>query len=741
MVQSRERLLRFGPIAVLSAFILASFLPTAPEAEGARGGGISGNVGIGSGKGGQVIVEEGGGSPPPPPPCTVSVGMTSAPLTYRGLPRNNPDGTYYPGDAFSVSLAISSQHCSSVDTSVSGDSGVSIACTNCANTRVDVSPFASPGPHSVRLSVSGTGPGGSGFASTSLSIHVANPMITVRVVPANVTDADGYLMRNADDTHYVNDAVALKYEVDYRFKDARRGVIEPEVTRIHPYPRIADLDCLEESCTLVVPATSATSEYRANFDYATGLSVANATAPQGLGQKEFRFDVRLKNAGVYTGMGTTYTHTVSIIEYKPVFAIAHPYLNLKEGGDRSYEKELTIGLHYLGSSDSDGTVKPLRRAKLNLHTNQVSALVPGTNATDITGLADLKWLSTSAFQTESSPEVTTVSENKPGKHAMIERAGYAKIAMEMAGYDPVTFTQIQNVTASPVFYSKDFAGKGMAKLFDVAYTYPDTYFANTITAKVLDGDSVAARTVRMEVRPATGSTVTVCEYYEKHALYSTGDPVFSKMVLSDVYPCYATSQETGTGTVEVRANMTGILIPKIYDALYPGGLAALPPEVALGSPSSIQLQISVSGTGKVRTHDLILYAHDRDAEIIANIGQNNILDVARYGSTVTVKSPANFGAITSLQVNDMIIPDACFDRCTLHFSGAATIVATNSWGGKATAVFAAPAKADSSIARAPSVLAENGGQNVIFAVFGAAGAAVAGVIFRKYVSWLGDVFY
>lgn len=84
-------------------------------------------------------------------------------------------------------------------------------------------------------------------------------MITVKVVPAYVTDADGYLIRNADDTHYVDDAVALRYEVDYRFKDGRRGVIEPEVTRTHPYPRIADLDCLQESCTLVVPATAATT--------------------------------------------------------------------------------------------------------------------------------------------------------------------------------------------------------------------------------------------------------------------------------------------------------------------------------------------------------------------------------------------------------------------------------------------------------------------------------------------------
>lgn len=740
MELARGSVLKFALLATVCAFILASLLPTAEPAEGATGGGISGNPGVGGSKGGQVIINEGGG-PPPPPPCSVSLSARSSHLTYAGLPRNNPDGTYYPGDAFSISLAVSSQHCTSVRTAISGDGAARIGCPSCTSSRIEISPFASPGNYAVRASVSGTGPGGSDSASAQLSFAVASPMITVRVLPANVTDADGYLMRNADDTHYVNDAVALKYEVDYRFKDARRGVIEPEVTRTHPYPRIADLDCLQESCTLGVPATSATSEYRARFEYATGISVANATAPQGLGQKEFRFDVRLKNAGVYTGSGTTYSHSVSIVEYKPVFAIAYPYLNLKDGGDRSYEKELTIGLHYLGSSDSDGTVKPLRRAKLNWYTNQVSALVTGTNVTDITDQAGLTWLSTSAFQSDSSPGITIATENEPGKHAMIESAGYAKIAMKMAGYEPATFMQMQNVTASPSFYSKDFAGNEMVNLFDVMYTYPDTYFANTITAKALDDNSTAARTVRLQVRPAAGSTTTVCEYYDKHALYSTGDPVFSKMALSDVYPCAATFREAGKGTIEVRANMTGILIPKIYDTLYPGGLAALPPEVALGSPSSIQLQVSVSGTGKVKTYDLALYAHDRDAEIIANIGQNNVLDVARYGNAVTVKSPANFGPIAILQVNGKALSEVCFDRCTLDIPVTATIVATNEWGGKATAVVAAPTKADSSIARPPAVLAENNGENIVLAIFGGAGATVAGVVFRKYISWLGDAFY
>jgi hypothetical protein len=167
----------------------------------------------------------------------------------------------------------------------------------------------------------------------------------------------------------------------------------------------------------------------------------------------------------------------------------------------------------------------------------------------------------------------------------------------------------------------------------------------------------------------------------------------------------------------------------------------LPPGVALGSPSSILLQVSVPGTGKVRTYDLTLYVHDRDAEIIANVGQNNALDVVREGAAVTVKSPANFGAIASLQVNDIIMPEACIEICTVDIPGAATIVATNEWGGKATAAVSAPMESDSTIANAPAALTENNGQNVILAIFGAAGATVAGVIFRKYISWLSDVFY
>jgi hypothetical protein len=673
-----------------------------------------------------IVTPHGGGDSPPPPPCTVSVSASTTQLTYNGLPRNNPDGSFYPGDAFAMSLSIAANHCTSTTASIVGDSSVSPVCPGCASTRVDITPYASIGTHVVKVGVSGSGPGGGGYASTFFPVVVADPRLTLKVTPANVTDKDGYLMRNADDTYYINDAVALKYEVDYAFKDQRRGVVEPKVTRTHPYPHIADLDCLQDSCTLVVPATAATSEYLANYDYASGISVANATAPQGLGPKIFQFDVRLRNAGIDTGMGTTQRYTAQIVNYAPRF-VAYPYLNLKDGNDVSYDKELMVALHYLGS-DGDGGVQASRRTKLNSYTNEVDASVFGVDDVNATKKAGLTWLSVEPVD----PVITTIA---PGKNAMIERAGYVKLVMKMR-YNPDVFSTLQNVTALPIFYSKDFAGKNSLVLFGVGYVYPDKQFANTISVRVLDGSNAVNSPVSLEVDPALGAT-TVCDYLDGHAKRYTGDAMFSKIALSDVYPC-SPSRVSGAGTVAMHADMTGLVVPEVYDILYPDGLETIPANLVLESPASQSLKVTVADHS--RTYLLPVYSFEKDVEIIANIGTRNTLDVVRDGSTVTVKPLDNFGSITTLQVNGTSIAKSCLDGCALDMPGAATLLASNEWGGKASAVVAAPATVDSAVARPPGLFVEDGGSVIIMALFGVAGAVIAGIALRKYASYLDELF-
>jgi hypothetical protein len=679
-----------------------------------------------------IIVTPHGSGDNPPPPCTVSITASISQLTYNGLPRNNPDGSYFPGDAFLLLLSVGANHCMSTSVSIVGDSSVSPVCPNgCASSRVDISPYASAGTHTIIASVSGSGAGGGGFASTSVPIVVADPMIRVKVTPANVTDKDGYLMRNDDNTYYINDAVALKYEVDYAFKDARRGVVEPEVTRMHPYPHIADLDCLQEYCVLLVPATSATSEYRATYDYASGISAANATAPQGLGPKIFQFDVKLRNAGVDTGMGTTQRYTATIVNYAPRF-VAYSYLNLKDGGDVAYEKELMIALHYLGSDDdSSGAVQVSRRAKINSYTNEVDASVFGVGDIAATKKAGLSWLSIEPVD----PVITTTA---PGKSAMIERAGYVKLVMKMTHYNPDGFLTMQNVTALPIFYSKDFAGKNSLVLFGISYIYPDKKFANSISVRVLDGGKVVVDTpVSLEVSPAPSSTTTVCDYIDGHAKRYTGDAMFSKIALSDVYSCSPVSI-SGTGTVTMHADMTGLLIPKVYNILYAGGVQTMPANIVFESPASQSMKVTVAGQS--RTYTLPVYSYERDVEITANIGTNNALNVVRDGSSaVTVQSLDNFGSIAAVQVNGTPIAQSCSDGCALDIPEAANILASNEWGGKASASVAAPAKVDSAVARTPGLFVEDGGSVIIMALFGVVGAVIAGVAIRKYASYLGNL--
>jgi len=710
--------------------------------------------------------------PPPPPPCSVSVSITTSQLTYNGLPRNNPDGTYYPGDAFSVSLSIGSSHCTSISTSISGGSGINIACSSCTNTRVDVLPSASPGSYAVRAFVSGSGPGGPGSAATSMSITIADPMITVSVIPANLTDTDGYLMRNADGTYYINDAIALEYGLDYKFKDVRMGVIEPEVIRVHPYPYISDLDCLQESCTFVVPKTLATSEYSAQYSYATGIVVANATWQHGLGQKEFRFDVTLKNAGVYTNMRKSYTHTVSIVDYRPVFASTYPYLNLKDdAGSDMYERRLTVGVHYLGSVDaSDGNIKPLRRAKVNHYTNNVTALVFGTNSTaDMTRDAELVCLYTEHFRNSTetgtgmglSSDVTVVSSTEQGKTAMIEREGYVKFVSRMMVYVPNTELWIRtaNLTASQEFRSVNFGGKSSTELFSASYSYPDPRLTtNIITVNAIDENNYTIdRPVMITVDMRPLGTVSVCDYYERHALYSTGgDANIAAMARSDVYSCGDDNENgtvikvTGTGTAYAFVNATSI-IPLdeilLYRSMYPGGIDTMPPDLVLSMPYYLSIKVSVGGVTKDYSVPLYDSAGAYNVRVMANVGQNNALVAERAAggaSEVVYVQPADrelFGSIDAVKVGGKEAscqPLGGLLTCSANIPSEATILATNEWGGTAFAAVSAPVAAESNVGIATAVA--NDLSTVTMVLVAAPAAVVAAAVFRKWVSWTGDAF-
>jgi hypothetical protein len=713
-------------------------------------------------------------------------------LTYgNGLLRNNPDGTYYPGDAFTLLLHISASNCLSTSVSISSGSGggggvASIACPSCQSaTAVYISPSATAGTYTVRADVSGTGRGAPGFASASVNFVVIDPAITVKAVPANVTDSDGYLMRNVDGTWYVNDAVALKYEVDYRFKDARRGVIEPEVTRVHPYPHIADLDCLQPACTLTVPKTPATSEYRAGYAYATGIAVANATAGQGPGQKDFRFDVKLKNAGAYTGMQKSYTYAARIVDYSPVFKAVYPYLNLKDdAGSDTNAHRLVVGVHYLGSAGQDGAIEPLRRAKVNLYTNNVTALVVGTDQTDITRDAKLTWLyvenyayadSGSSGSGGPTPPPAAVMSTAPGKHAMIGREGYVKFVSRMLGYEPGTekWVKISNVTALQKFYSAGFGGKGMTELMSAVYRFPENRFTtNYVTVNAIDEDGYTVdRQVKITVGLRPPGTTSICDYYERNALYVTGgDKGVAGMARSDVYSCGSsggggsssssssgnnnnnnTVTVTGTGTAFALVNMTSILPPDrmpVFNSVYPvGSMDRMPPDLVLSMPHYLSIKVSVGGVTKDYSIPLYDSGGSYAVRVMANVGQGNALVAERANggtsSAVYVK-PADvglFGGIDRVEAgrnSSMSCQSSGGIMCIVEgVQGEATVVATNEWGGRASTTVSAPAAARSTVGMVSTVADFS---TVVMVLVAAAAAVVVTVIFRKWVVWTGDAF-
>src|SRR5690606_26439794 len=117
-----------------------------------------------------------------------------------------------------------------------------------------------------------------------------------------------------------------------------------------------------------------------------------------------------------------------------------------------------------------------------------------------------------------------------GKNAtmMIEHEGYVKFVSRMLGYVPNTeqwAIRTDNVTALQRFYSVNFGGKSSTELFSAIYRYPEAgkFVTNYVVVNAINekGQTVD-RPVKITVNLRPPGTTSICDYYEKHALRSTG---------------------------------------------------------------------------------------------------------------------------------------------------------------------------------------------------------------------------
>ena len=361
------------------------------------------------------------------PPCHVRIQGEMLPVQYMEEPRNNPDGTHYPGDSFYYLIWFSgSPTCVGMRVSPLGvTDGLDIA---------DAAKYVDPGsaswfrqkasekcsrssPYSGcvygRAVVNNEAPGrcNAGYLPDGLTYEtctttgqsikqtvtwlkkvctISDGKIKCRIVPIVRTvtlrpeivgarinlvmeervlnDTDGYAARNLDETYYAWDPQTIQHIPYMKWKNERNNTLHFDIVRESDLRLEATQDCHVPMCTLPLERPGYITSYW-ELDRGAGMAIFNATGDYLLGLNDITYLVSATNAGleIASASGTLRPLTVA---YGPVY-VEYPYPLLADDMRTSYEDRAAVALHYFGSRgtgpDDEDVLHEDRRSKINGH--------------------------------------------------------------------------------------------------------------------------------------------------------------------------------------------------------------------------------------------------------------------------------------------------------------------------------------------------------------------------------------
>jgi len=339
--------------------------------------------------------------------CFVHVDITIKSAHHDGIyHRNNPDETFYPGDAFVYSvntwidgcghfqpcpiqstanlLGVSNgvnciQHGHDGDGNPSGgtygassDSGTGMISPSYSSGVISMSKKAIAEQWVCHKSGDTWNCGWntvSASASYSPPVILPNLEVTMKTDGYEFTENDGYTSRNLDKSYYVWDAINLVHNPLYEWKNDRVGTIYVEIEKIHD-PLILEEEFLCElaSCTNTMEV-SGFLPWTGTFDYGGGNTVYNATSLADIGEHEIAYHTRLYNIVPQIDDNINST-SVLAVEYEPIYD-SYVYPVLSDDERLAFHDRMGIALHYFGSESTDVNpddtigIHEDRRSKIN----------------------------------------------------------------------------------------------------------------------------------------------------------------------------------------------------------------------------------------------------------------------------------------------------------------------------------------------------------------------------------------
>lgn len=325
--------------------------------------------------------------------CKVHTSLDIMPVMHGAHRRNNPDRTFYPGDALAYRTGMGVEGCSAVKSCPvelpGGEGECSAPRVKCSYSRrggcrpSGFEGLAGGGPGSesgeATLPTDIYGPDESYrvakrayamaevtvilhgklhtgyhlFASESaFPVRVLDPGLSITLSHAPLADAEGHTAANLDGTYYVWDPINVVHEIDYAWKAERIGTIAAAHSKAHGIlDLVQERTCEEASCTLVAGGVRSYGPLPIAHGYAGGSSLYNSSCavgatldPASTACSEYHarhtvsYTASVHNAVTGTAIrtGEARAHAVTeetrplVVRYDPQFGDPYAYVSLAD---------------------------------------------------------------------------------------------------------------------------------------------------------------------------------------------------------------------------------------------------------------------------------------------------------------------------------------------------------------------------------------------------------------------------
>lgn len=643
--------------------------------------------------------------------CHVSVQITPHPSTIimmgHDLTRQNPDGTYYPGDAFDFGILVSwTQNCWHLYPQPIQSAGLVVGKIQQGPTSCDYSGCyyyeyghaeiaTTAGSARISQSVGAFGlvcdifKCHKGYTSGSGSYipQIIQPQVTILLRLENLTDRLGYTMRNGDGTYYVWDGINIVFDPGYKWKTERFGTIDAHTESASDMSLIGKYECHKKSCSHTFSAP-AIEPWNYNFGYEEGHTAYNSTSLGDIHRHLFEYHTVVYNLGRKIGEGSG-SITALVVRYDPIY-VNYPYTVLKDTSSWwGFGKSPAVALHYYGSvgggqDDGLALVHPDRRSKINSFAYEIFAyriLTPVPLNESMTWQASFPAIFSYGNLSYHDDALQPGSDS-----AMFVHAGYGKIVFTNPILHTILKTRYDNSTIINTLQSSGFAGYRTYNLTRYVFSYPQTKFSTDVIVMALHSDgSINPIALGLRMVPDLAENATYEQDFVLQKVTHDRDRIFAGIVLDDMYG--RKDVASGRGVVNMRANLTSMAMPDLYKVFAQNPID-LPLNLVYEQPSPYNVTIT-AGSRHVSFIERG-FEFDTNWRYVVNVDQDNMLNATRYSGLIDVYPDSNFGPYSQILIDGKEQNFTCTMGCTILLpdrNANVTVVAHNVWGGRALKIF------------------------------------------------------